>query len=98
MSDTLATDAVPFSPSGFRRLGVDPPPSPATLHRWRLRGLRGVCIDTFLRGGRRYVTPSAVADFFGAVTAAADGQPLDLHQHRKGAALQAAKELEAEGL
>ncbi len=98
MPDTLAPDAVPFSPAGFRRLGVEPAPSPATLHRWRLRGLRGIRVVTFLRGGRRYITPEAAAEFFAAVTAAADGQPLDLGQHRGGAALRAAKELEADGL
>ena len=95
MPDTLAPDAVPFSPSGFRQLGVDPAPSPATLHRWRLRGLR---IVSFLRGGRRYVTPAAAAEFFSAVTAAADGQPVEPRKHREHSVSRAAKELEADGI
>jgi hypothetical protein len=73
MSDPLAADAVPYTTSGLRRAGIHPAPSSATLHRWRLRGLRGVRLVTFLRGGRRYVAPSALAEFFNAVTAAADG-------------------------
>lgn len=71
--DTLAADAVPYSPAGFRQLGVLPVPSSATLARWRLRGLRDCRPETFLRGGRRYITPNAIAEFFAAVTRAADG-------------------------
>lgn len=71
--DTLDPTAVRYSPAGLRRLGIDPAPSPAALGRWSLKGLRGIRPETFLRGGRRYITPRALAEFFAAVTRAADG-------------------------
>ena len=73
MIDTLSPDAVPYSSAGLRQAGISPAPSGATLHRWRLKGLRGVRMCTFLRGGRRYVERSALAEFFENVTTAADG-------------------------
>ena len=45
----------------------------STIHRWRMKGCRGVRLETFLRGGIRYTTNEAVARFFAATTAAADG-------------------------
>lgn len=48
---------------------------PSTLHRWRLRGVRGVRLDTVLIGGTRYTSTEALSRFFAATTAAADGQP-----------------------
>lgn len=72
VADPLDPEAVPFSPRSFALLGITPPPSPATLHRWRLRGLHGVRIVTFLRGGRRFVTRGAISQFYASVTRAAD--------------------------
>lgn len=45
----------------------------STIHRWRLKGIRGVRLTTFLRGGVRHTTCQAMERFFDAVTAAADG-------------------------
>lgn len=42
----------------------------ATAHRWRMRGVRGVSLNTFLIGGRRYVKPSDVRAFMAAINAA----------------------------
>jgi hypothetical protein len=81
----LAPDAVPYSSAGMRRLGINPPPSPATLARWRLRGLANVRPVTFLRGGRRYILPADLAAFFAAVTAARDGAPVVLDADRDDA-------------
>ena len=65
MDSYLDASAVPYSPAGMRSLGVDPAPSASTLHRWRLRGVRGTRVTgTFLRGGRRWVTPQAMRQFF----------------------------------
>ena len=72
-TDTLDPSAVPYSPAGFRRIGISPVPSPASLSRWNRKGIRNIRPVTFLRGGRRYITPRAVAEFFAAVTRAADG-------------------------
>ena len=45
----------------------------STMHRWRLKGCRGVRLETFLRGGIRHTTTAALERFFAATTAAADG-------------------------
>lgn len=50
-------------------------PHLSTLHRWRLRGVRGVKLETCLVGGRRYTSVEAVDRFLAASTAAADSQP-----------------------
>jgi hypothetical protein len=102
MANTIANDAVPFSRSGFRRAGIRPAPSPATLHRWRVRGLCGVRLETFLRGGRRFVNLSSIADFFERVTAARDGcQPSSPNQPASKcdpSLRQAEAELDADGI
>src|ERR1700722_12718296 len=46
-------------------------PNPATLWRWRTKGVRGVRLKTSMIGGRRYVTRAALQRFIDAVTAAA---------------------------
>ncbi len=45
----------------------------STIHRWRLKGVRGVRLETILRGGTRYTSVEAIERFFAATTAAADG-------------------------
>ena len=42
----------------------------STLHRWCLRGVRGVKLVTVLVGGRRYVAKKDLAAFIEATTAA----------------------------
>jgi hypothetical protein len=99
MSEALSADAIPYTPAGLRKAGIRPAPSAATLHRWRLRGLRGIRVLTFLRGGRRYVTPSALAEFFDALTVAADGTtslPASFRRARHRGIAQAEAELDAD--
>jgi len=50
-------------------------PGLATLHRWRLNGIDGVKLETFLLGGRRCTTMEAFTRFCEAVTAARDKKP-----------------------
>lgn len=45
----------------------------ATAERWRMRGCRGVTIETILIGGKRYCSDEALQRFVERVTAAADG-------------------------
>ncbi len=45
----------------------------STVHRWRLKGVRGIRLETILRGGVRFTTHEAIERFFAATTAAADG-------------------------
>lgn len=47
---------------------------PTTIHRWRLRGARGVKLETLLAGGTRYTSAEALNRFFARTTAAADGE------------------------
>jgi hypothetical protein len=51
-------------------------PNVATLWRWRTAGCRGVKLETVLIGGRRMTSREALARFFAATTAAADGEPI----------------------
>lgn len=64
--------AIPFPKASKSIIGH---PSLATLHRWRTRGVRGHRLETFLLGGRRYVTRAAIAKFIAACTSGADGEP-----------------------
>jgi hypothetical protein len=45
----------------------------ATAERWRMRGCRGVRLETVLIGGKRYCSSEALQRFVEATTAAADG-------------------------
>jgi hypothetical protein len=48
----------------------------STLHRWRLRGVRGNKLASLLVGGRRVTSAQAIQRFADGVTAARDGSPL----------------------
>ncbi len=48
-------------------------PHPSTLHRWRLRGIKGVRLETIRCGGKRLCSIEAVRRFLESVTEAADG-------------------------
>jgi len=41
----------------------------STAHRWHLKGVRGVKLETFMRGGVRHSTDEAVDRFYAAITA-----------------------------
>src|SRR4051812_28261773 len=51
-------------------------PNLSTLWRWRLRGVRGVTLETILSGGKRFTSVEALRRFQEQVTAAADGRPI----------------------
>lgn len=72
----------------------------STIHRWRMKGVRGVRLETFLRGGIRYTTDEAIERFFAATTAAADGDatPVRTSRQRERDISQAEAELEAAGI
>jgi len=46
----------------------------STLHRWRMRGVKGVKLETLMIGGRRYTSVEALSRFFERTTQAADGE------------------------
>ena len=72
----------------------------STIHRWRMKGVRGVRLETFLRGGIRYTTDEAIERFFEAVTAAADGDatPVRTSRQRERAIKQAERACEQAGI
>ena len=45
----------------------------ATVWRWSLRGVRGVCLETVMIGGIRYTSREALERFIAATTSAAKG-------------------------
>jgi hypothetical protein len=45
-----------------------------TVHRWRLRGVRGVRLETIVIGGRRVTSHEALTRFAAACSAVADRQ------------------------
>lgn len=47
-------------------------PHAATLHRWRLKGVSGVQLETVRVGGRRFTSREAVRRFIERSTAAVD--------------------------
>jgi hypothetical protein len=49
-------------------------PHPSTMWRWCLRGVRGIRLESWVVGGRRYTTADAIARFIAATTAAANGE------------------------
>jgi uncharacterized protein DUF1580 len=75
-------------------------PSQATLHRWRLRGVRGVKLETVLVGGKRFTSFSALERFSRAVTSAAAGDPQAIRSpnRRESAMRRAQNELQRDGV
>lgn len=62
--------------------------NPSTTWRWYLTGCRGVKLETFVEGGRRYTTRQAFRRFQDRCTAASSGgqsSPIILtrHQHER---------------
>ncbi len=45
----------------------------SAVWRWAQRGVRGVKLETFLVGGRRFTNPTFFSEFVDATTRAADG-------------------------
>lgn len=72
MSHKLTTETLKTLAEAARTLPGGPV-HVSTIHRWRLKGVRGVRLETILRGGIRCTTDEAIERFFAASTAAADG-------------------------
>lgn len=74
-------------------------PHLSTLHRWRLRGVRGVRLQTCLIGGRRYTTSEWLVEFIeGSTAAVAPETPTAIEGRRESAILAAEKELNDAGI
>jgi hypothetical protein len=81
----MAIDLSVEHPLTFQEAGRPLPRQPnlSTWHRWRLRGVRGVRLETVVVGGRRYTTAEAVSRFIAATTAAANREPVPIHTPRQ---------------
>jgi hypothetical protein len=64
-----------------------------TLHRWRLRGVRGAKLESCLIGGRRFTSHEAVARFVAAQNADESPPTISKRQRAKQSAA-ARRELE----
>jgi Protein of unknown function (DUF1580) len=62
-------------------------PNPATLWRWRTKGIRGIRLQTVLVGGRRFVTRKAIEEFIQRLTEAAEQRATDIRQERSQATI-----------
>ena len=72
----------------------------STLWRWRIRGIHGVKLETATIGGKRMTSREALARFFAATTAAANGEPIPTRtpRQRADAIRRAEKSLKREGI
>lgn len=70
----------------------------STVHRWRMKGVRGVRLECIMRGGIRYTSREALARFFAATTAAAEGRPAPSTPDRSAQIAAAEKELAELGI
>lgn len=67
--DVQSETLISFSDARSAFPGIDRRLSLATLHRWRLNGVRGVKLETVLIGGLRYTSREAIARFIQAQNA-----------------------------
>jgi hypothetical protein len=51
-------------------------PHISTIQRWRLRGIKGVKLKTYLYGGKRFVDFKCLEEFFAGVNAAANNESI----------------------
>ena len=75
-------------------------PHISTLHRWRLRGIRGLRLPMKLIGGKRFLDLAEWELWVAKVSAAADGQPTPVRtaRRREQAIERAEAELRREGI
>lgn len=66
-----------------------------TLYRWFQKGVRGVRLETIMRGGVRFTSWEAIERFFRATTAVAEGAPVSVRtpKQREAAIARAEAEL-----
>lgn len=75
-------------------------PHISTIHRWRLRGVRGHKLESILVGGRRFTSRQALERFAAKTTAAADGEqpPISSPRQQRRAYETADRELREAGI
>jgi Protein of unknown function (DUF1580) len=81
MSIDIRVEQLLSFPAASKTLQSEPHVS--TIHRWRLKGIRGVRLETILVGGRRYTSLEAIERFAAATTAQANGDPVPVRTSRQ---------------
>jgi len=85
-----------FAESGQQFPGRSP--SIPTLHRWRLRGVRGVKLETLKVGGRRFTSIEAIARFVEALNEPQSSEPSITAAERQARSAAARAMLQARGI
>lgn len=94
MCDILTETVIPISEAPQH---TPARPHSATIRRWWQKGVRGIKLETFVCGGRRFTSKEAVVRFIRATTAARNGPSTDRVLNRKRqAAIEAAEQELAE--
>jgi Protein of unknown function (DUF1580) len=71
----IAADLLSEVPVGLAELAREEGVSPATVGRWARGGVRGIRLESYLRGGRRVSSREAVRRFYAATSAGGDRPP-----------------------
>ena len=73
MENTIVpTDLVPLKTAILKATGRRV--HSTTAVRWATQGIHGICLKTWRVGNRRFASPTEVAEFVRATTAAANGE------------------------
>ncbi len=95
--DVESEDLIPFSEArtafpGGKKLSL------ATLHRWRLSGVRGVRLETCVVGGLRYCSQQAISRFIAAQNPSESPAPAITAKQRRTQAESANRVLQEAGI
>lgn len=84
----------------FRKAGasIESNPHISTLHRWRLRGVRGIRLESILIGNTRFTSLEAIARFIAALNAGESANPEFTRGQRERQSQAARLELEKLGI
>ena len=80
MCDILSETAIPIAEAPKHTPGR---PHSATIWRWWQKGIKGIKLETYLCGGRRFTSKEAIERFIRGTTAARNGPSTDRVLSRK---------------
>jgi len=95
MIDVTTEELVPFKQASAR---IQSRPHISTIHRWRLRGVRGIRLESVLVGNTRFTSVQAIARFIAALNAGESANPEFTPGQRERQSQAARLELEKLGI
>ncbi|MFC1597688.1 DUF1580 domain-containing protein [Planctomycetota bacterium] len=97
MCEILSETVIPISEAPKHIPGR---PHSATIWRWWQKGVRGIKLETFVCGGRRFTSTEAIARFIRGTTAAQNGPVTEsiLSRERRAEIKAAEQELAEAGI